>query len=206
MVDLNLTTSPPYRGEDPILVELALIGIETRSLAGLRQSGHEYSAAIPILTRWLALSTDPKLLEEIVRALSVPWAKPIAARPLIDAFIAADSAVSPSPLGLRWTIGSALEVVADDSVFDDLANLVNDRSFGRAREMIVLWFAKSRRAEAVSLLVELIEDPDVGGHAVKALSKTRLAVNRAPFESMLEDRRSWVRQAARKGLSRLERS
>jgi hypothetical protein len=39
---------------------------------------------------------------------------------MIDEFRRVDSSVDPTGTGLRWTIGNALEVLADDSSFDDI--------------------------------------------------------------------------------------
>jgi hypothetical protein len=70
----------------------------------------------------------------------------------------------------HWTIGGALEVLADDSSFDELAELARDRRYGMARQMIVLGLGRSKRPEAVEVLVGLVDDPEVEGQPVKALA------------------------------------
>lgn len=55
--------------------------------------------------------------EGLVRALTVPAARPAAAPVLIEAF-RRESDHSETRLG--WVIGNALSVVADDSVFDEI--------------------------------------------------------------------------------------
>ena len=107
-----------------LLDELAEVGFPVVSLTELRTSGVRYRAAVPVLLWWLPVMSDRRVKEELVRALSVPWARPVAALPLIAEFGRVDERVDPTGTGLRWAIGNALSVVADDSVFDELVRLV----------------------------------------------------------------------------------
>lgn len=189
--------------EEPLLADLAVAGYRLDSLDDLRRSRARYRAAVPVLLRWLPRVTDRDVKESIVRALSVPWARPEAARPLIEEFRRVDSTVDPDGSGLRWTIGNALEVVGDDSVFDKLVDLARDRSYGIARQMVVLGLGRSNDSRAASVLVELLHDEDVSGHAVKALGKLKAPETRPALEPMLHDSRAWVRREARKALAKL---
>lgn len=196
-------SATPAAGEEPILVDLAGVGFEVDSLADLRQSGVRYRAAIPVLVDWLGRGCAPKVQAEIVRALSVPWAKPAATHPLIDAFRAVDGEVDPTGTGLRWTIGNALEVMFDDADLDAFVDLAVDERYGKARQMVVLGLAKSKNPLAVDVLIGLVEDPDVDGHALKALAKIGAPAARFAFEAKSRDGRAWVRSEARKGLKKL---
>ncbi len=190
-------------GEAPILAELMPLGFVYDSLADLRHSGTRYRDAVPVLLSWLPKVSDLVVKEEIVRALSLPWAKPVAAQPMIAEFRKLSEAADPTGTGLKWAIGNALAVVADDSAFDELADLVRDRCYGPARQMIVLGLGKSRRPEAVDLLLGLLDAPDVEGHVVKALGKLKAPVARSALENKLDADRAWVRFEARKALSKL---
>jgi len=97
----------------------------------------------------------------------------------------------------------ALEVLWDDTRFDELVALTTDQRFGSARQMVVLGMGRSKQPEAVDVLVRHLDDPVVSGHAVKALGKVRDPRARAGLESMTADQRTWVRKAAEKALSRL---
>lgn len=194
----------PALGEEPILVELSTLGIETRSLAELRHSGKNYRNAVPVLVEWLSRVTDRKLKEEIVRTLSVPWAKPLATKPMIDEFRQLRESEDPSGLGLRWAMGNALNVIADDAFFEDLVALATEPRFGRAREMIVLGLGKSKRPEAAEVLLNLVDDPDVDGHAIQALGKLKVQRARVAFERKTNDKRAWVRNEAKRALARLD--
>lgn len=191
---------PPAPEEGPILASLQEAGYEVGSLAELRHSGVRYRKAIPILVAALPRVTEKKTLMEVVRALSVPWAKPAATRPLIELFRRVEDSTG---LGVRWAVGNALDVAWNDDDFDELVDLARDRSYGRSREMIVLGLARSNRPEAGDVLVELLKDADVNGHAVKALRKLKLPAARFGLERMLDDDRAWVRKEAQRALAAL---
>ena len=67
------------RAAEPVLKELGARGFRVNTIGELRQSNAEYRAAVPILLHWLSRISDPQVKEDIVRTLSVPWAKPAAA-------------------------------------------------------------------------------------------------------------------------------
>ncbi|MCL2483660.1 MAG: HEAT repeat domain-containing protein [Propionibacteriaceae bacterium] len=185
------------------MADLSSVGFQVASVSALRNSGVRYGDAVPVLLSWLPRIEDPKLKGEVVRALSVPWAKPVATRPLIDQFRSIPEDVDPTGFGLRWIIGNALDVLFDDSFFSEYVELAEDTRYGFGRQMVVLGLGKSKRPEAVGVLLSLVDDPDVDGHAIKALCKLRAPLARAAFEAKLSDQRTWVRAEARKGLSRL---
>src|SRR2546423_273352 len=122
-----------------------------------------YPEAVPTLLKWLPRTRDPDLKHDLVRALSVPWAKPTAASPLIQEFV---NASDQSEFGLRWTIANALAVVADDSVFEEVASLLGNKEYGRAREMLALALANMKMPRAIDVLTEPLQDPALPGHAV----------------------------------------
>jgi hypothetical protein len=189
--------------EGSILADLAVAGFVTASISDLRRSGLRYRDAIPVLLEWLARVADPRLKGELVRALSVPWAKPAAIHPLVDQYRLVDDSLDPTGMGLRWTIGNALEVLFDDAAFDAYVELVRDERYGKARQMVVLGLGKSKRPEAVHVLMSLLDDPDIDGHVVKALGRLNAPTARPALEAKLNDKRAWVRGEARKALARL---
>ncbi|UIN30680.1 HEAT repeat domain-containing protein [Microbacterium binotii] len=179
------------------------MGFEVTSLSDLRNSGHPYREAVSLLVEELEKADDDALRGAIVRTLAVPWAHPEATEPLIRLF---QGCKNPSVLGLCWAVGDALEAVWDDAYFDELVSIAKDRRLGRAREMVVLGFRRSQRPEAPLVVVELLDDPDVAGHAAQALQRLRVPEQaRAGLERLLSHDRAWVRRAAQKSLDRLDR-
>ena len=197
-----VTTSPAE-----LMRDLNDAGVPVSSLWELVNAKVQYRPAIPVLTDWLQnidqrvhVEDRAVVLEGIVRALTVPAARPSAALPLIERFRRETG--SPE-FGLRWVIGNALSITADDSVFDDIAALIRDRSYGRARQMLVEGLSRSRDSRAVPLLVELTADDHVAAHAVRALSKLKPVGVRAAIEPLLGHPQALVRREARKALARL---
>lgn len=189
---------------DGLLEELAAVGYPVGSVAELRTSRVRYVAAVPVLVRWLAQPGTPKQKGEIVRALSVPWARAEALGPLIDEFRVGPVPGDPMFESLRWAVGNGIEVLWDDSRFEDLVALARDERYGKAREMVVLGLGRSKRPEAGLILVGLLDDPVVNGHAVKALGKLRDPRTREGLRRMVNDDRAWVRKEAERALARPE--
>src|SRR5437868_7492406 len=61
----------------PLLPELRTAGFDVETVGDLYNTPIWYEAAIPILTRWLPKVTYNSLKSDIIRALSVKWAKPV---------------------------------------------------------------------------------------------------------------------------------
>ncbi|WP_422936555.1 HEAT repeat domain-containing protein [Sinomonas sp. P47F7] len=183
--------------------ELAAVGYPVGSVSELRVSRARYVDAVPVLVRWLARAETPNQKEEIVRALSVPWARTEALGPLIEEFRAGPVPGDPRSESLRWAVGNGIEVLWDDSRFNDLIALARDERYGKAREMVVLGLGRSKRPEAGVIIVELLDDPVVNGHAVKALGKLGDPRAREGLRRMVTDDRAWVRKEAERALAKL---
>lgn len=187
-----------------LLAELHAAGYQVDSISSLRRAGVNYAPAIPILLKWLPLVTSTGEKDSIVRALSVPWARPAAMAPLIEQFEQLPIGVSAAEEQLRWAIGNALEILWDDRWFDQLARIACDDRFGKAREMIVLGFAKSVNPNVQDVLIRLLDDDAVCGHAAKALGRLRPQEAARPgLEVLTLDRRAWIRKEAKNSLAKI---
>lgn len=183
-----------------VIQDLGDSGFSVKSLDELRRSGVQYKAAIPLLLRWLPKVSSLTVKESLVRTLSVPWAKGIAARPLINEFRAAPEDLDA---GLKWAIGNALEVVADDAVFQDIAELVRDKRHGKAREMLAASLGNMKNSAAVDVLIELLDDDEVVGHAIMALGRLNAQKARPFIENLLNHSKPWVCKEASKALAKM---
>ena len=146
-----------------LLTDLASAGYQVGTVSELRTSGTSYRDAIPVLMKWLPRTESSKEKEQIVRALSVPWARTAALGPLIEEFRASPVPGDPQHELLRWAVGNGIEVLWDDAWFGELVALARDERFGKAREMVVLGLGRSKRSEAGAVLIELLGDPVVNG-------------------------------------------
>lgn len=185
-----------------VLADLAAAGFEVEAIGDLRRLGTPYPQAVPVLLHWLPRVRDAAVKEDIVRTLSVPWATD-AASLLVSAF---EQAEDPTGTGLRWAIGNALEVLANDGIADELIRLATDRRFGKAREMVVLGLGKLRDARVTDVLLNLLSDDEVVGHAVMALGKLRAKTARSRIEPLLNHPKPWVRKEAKKALASIDKA
>jgi HEAT repeat protein len=149
--------------------ELRAAGIPAEGFGSFSRSGpvdFDHAHAVPILLRWFPTITDGQVRESIARSLTdEPEARePGAVRVLVGEFMRrSDDSTT------RWAIGNALATLADGSVADDLILLLRDRSFGTAREMLCEALKRTGDARAPAVLIEVIDDDDVAGHAVSVL-------------------------------------
>lgn len=162
-----------HEAADPLLAELAQAGFPVRSVGQLHHEWKSYRAAIPILLRWLPRVSYDALRQDIVRTLSVKEARPLATAPLVEAYEGEPN------YGLKWAIGNALEVLADASVFDDIVRIVRDKRHGKAREMVAMALDNMKNPQAVDVLLDLLDDDEVAGHAIIALGRLKVPAKRA---------------------------
>ncbi|MFI0409465.1 HEAT repeat domain-containing protein [Actinomadura sp. 3N508] len=172
----------------------------------------DYRAAVPAMLEWLPKITYYPLADDIVRALSEGFAKKQARPVLLRLFR------DPPPVGdpqfpeadaqrredLRVTIGQGLAKFADPSVADEYIELATNRSYGRARCLIVdPGLAKTKDERVPGILLDLLDDPEVAADAVKALGKLRHVPARARISQALASPDENVRDQAKKALERI---
>lgn len=178
-----------------LIRDLNDLGFPIHRVSDLYNQKYNYKSAVPRLIAALEEDEEKAHREEIVRSISVRWAKPKAAKPLIEAFLHAND---ERELGIRWVIGNALAVVADDSVFDDLVRLLRDRNYGRSREMLALALSGMKDSRADAVLISLLQDEVLAGHALMAINKRGMKLDSSLLEKLRNDPRAWVRKEAEK--------
>lgn len=190
------------RDSIPIIAELRQLGIQISSLAELVSQSIDYREAIPVLLKWLQRVENAEVKETLVRALTTKWGKPIAARPLIEEFVKAPLS---DELGLKWAIANALAEVADESVFDEVVQLAQDKRHARSREMLALALARMNEPNAVDVLIGLLGDEEMTGHALMGLQILAPPHARAAIEPFVNHPRTWVRKEAKRALARIDK-
>jgi HEAT repeat protein len=205
-----------------LLAELDAAGIDRRDFGrfgqvaeiGMHPPNFDYATAAPILIEWLPRVRAPGVKEAIARSLTGETAaSETGAKALVDEFRKAPS--NNEWTSAKWAFGLALSTVADASVADDLIDLVQDSRHGMAREMLCEALRRTNDPRAPDVLIELIHDPELGGHAIHALrsygpksSLPHLRRARPELEKVLEDATAtdFARRMAKKSLERLDAS
>lgn len=187
----------------PVVADLNRAGFQVQWVSDLFNERKNYKNAIPILLQWLPNMDNLDVKEEIVRALSVPWAKPIAAPAMIAEF---KKLQDESDAGIKWAIGNALSVVADDKVFNEIVELVQDPHNGISRQMMVIALGNMKDLHAEEVLIGLLGDEEVVGHAIIALGKLKSQKAYPELERFLSHPKTWIRKAAKQALARIDKT
>jgi hypothetical protein len=202
--------------DDPAVVAmfdaLHAAGVETAGFGAFSKSAEwfDHSAAAPILLRWLPKVEDVGARQSIIRSLTgEPEARSHgAARVLVGEF--ERSLDNPN---LAWAAGNALATLAKGSDADDLIRLLRDRRFGKSREMLCEALKRTGDTRTPAVLLEVIEDDDVAGHAIAVLRSLRrttagpvLAEARGKLEAIGERPTAtpFARKQARRALTEID--
>jgi len=190
--------------EAPVVARLRGAGYPVDHIQDLYKQRYQYRSAVPILVDAMVTTTALDVGETIVRALSVPYARGWA-QPLVEQFSRFDAS-EPFDEGFqyKWAVGNALAVVADDSVYDELVQLIGDPSHGRTREMLVVGLANMKTHDPDPLLIDLLDDSGLAAFAAIALGKRRTAGAAGKLRELVEHGEGRNRIEARKALRKVE--
>lgn len=195
------------REDQRVVAELRRVGVKVDTVYDLVNSKGSYRNAIPVLAHLLPTIGDPRIKEGAVRALAVREAagNEAVVQALLAEFRAIDVAADPSSQMLKWAIANTLSVVARDSVLGEIAALARDGSHGKAREMLTEALGNMTDPAAVDVLLELLRDDEVAGHALVALGKLKAQRARTAIEPFLDHPKPWVRKEAERALAKIQR-
>ena len=121
---------------------------------------------------------------------------------LVDEFRSAPQ----SQNSYKWAVANGLAVVASDDAFEAIAELVQDRRHGTSRQMLAVALGNMRNPHAPGVLMELLKDEEVNGHAIIGLGKLRATAARIYIEPFLKHGKSWIRNEAKKAIARIDRA
>lgn len=190
-------------------------GVEVESIGDLIYASAPYPEAIPVLIQLLPQINVIDMKDGIVRALTVKEARGIAARPLIEEFKRIDAPRTTDEakeLGLypllsyKWTVGNAIGYVATPDDLEEIFALLTDPRHGDARQQLIDALVRLKPGWAAPLLIEFLNDPTVALQSINALGKLRAVEARPLMEPFLTDERTWVRQAARDAIQRIDKA
>ncbi len=194
-----------------VLADLAECGFDVQSVGELRQSGLKYQVAVPVLLGWIPRVSYLPLVEDIVRTLSVGFAKkdalPVFLRlfrypPEVEDRMRPKNS-QPAEEHIRWVIGNGLGIFASPAVADELISLAMAREYGDARSQIVLNLPKVKSGDVPRVLLELLDDPTVAASAIEALGKMKFVEARERIERLLDHSDTNVRNQAKRALKRI---
>jgi HEAT repeat protein len=143
--------------------------------------------------------TDESDKEFIVRCLGVKGFVE-ASKPLINEFYKSNNVT------FKWAIGNSLSVISDINSLPELVKIAQEKEHGIARQMIVDGLGAYKNDDVKAVLVSLLNDDEVVGHAISGLSKTGDKNLIKHIEPFLTYKIKWVRNEASKAINKLKKA
>ncbi len=104
-----------------------------------------------------------------------------------------------------WVIGNAFSVIITKEDVDEILSIVRDKGNGTSRQMFVyaLGKIKSGSSQTEDVLISLLDDKDVIGHALYALGRLKSQKAKAKIETFLNHPKLYYRREAKAALKRI---
>lgn len=182
--------------KERLIQEVREKGIEITDINDLMKINMKYRDLIPILLKYLNEVTDVSDKEFIVRCLGVKGFAE-AAKPLINEFY------KSSNITYKWAIGNSLSIISDIESVPELITIAQEKEHGIARQMIVDGLGAYKSDDVKAVLVRLLNDDEVVGHAISGISKTGDRSLIKYIEPFLSYKVKWVRNEASKAIKKL---
>jgi hypothetical protein len=132
--------------ETPIVADLASIGCIVDSVWDLVNTSEPYPEAIEVLIRHLGGPYEVEILQGIARALTVKEARGSPAREILkELHRRRIDGTAPLRSELRWVLANALTVVADDSMANEIKEMLADPENSDIEERLRLAYKALRR-------------------------------------------------------------
>lgn len=156
---------------------------------------------ILFLVKLLDETDNIDIKEGLIRALTFKNASKYAAKKIIEEFL------SINDENYQWVCGNALGTMINKQNEKHLLLIAKDKSFGQSRQMIIanLWQCELS-PKVVDLLIQLLKEPDVCGHAIEALKKIKSKRTRPYLELFLDYPITWIRNNAKKAIQSIDKN
>jgi HEAT repeat protein len=188
-----------------LVKEVNNTGRNIKTINDLIKIGPEDKDLIPIMLKYLKNTEDEVDKEYLVRCLSVKGFSEISTILLSEFYNAKRN-------GYRWVIGNAFCLIRDSSILDEMLQIVVQKKYDSSRQMIVYGLGKYKDERVKKVLIELLDDDLVRGHALHALADLKDKSLIPIIEQYLNFDKSadkgintYIKNAAKKALKRLEK-
>lgn len=183
-----------------LLNELSNSGLHFESINDLNKINLKNKEIIPILLKYLKKYSDPWDKECIIRALSVKGFTSIT-NTLIEEFYRASDQSS-----LKWSIGNAISIIQDKHIKDKIIKIISEKEHGTARQMFCVALGKLKDFKSIPFLLENLNDPDLTGHAIIALSNFNEKRIIEKLEPFIEHPNSWIQKEAKSAIKKINKN
>ena len=101
-----------------------------------------------------------------------------------------------------WSFADLLYSIKNFNYMSNYLKIVKNKTYGTARQMLVLLIGKSKISEIVPDLIALLDDQDVQGHVISALSNFPCDEVTEIMKKYSKHNTTWIRNEAKKYLSK----
>lgn len=104
----------------------------------------------------------------------------------------------------KWAIGNTLSIIGDPNSLSQLEEIAQDVRHGITRQMVVIAIGKLKNNSSIPLLVRLLNDEEVAGHAIMALSNFNDPSLLPYVRPFTDNRAKWISREAQKMIKKLD--
>ncbi|MCI7223120.1 MAG: HEAT repeat domain-containing protein [Fusobacterium gastrosuis] len=183
-----------------LLNELNEKGYNFTCFDDIMKIGLKDKILIPILLKWIEKLSDTHDQSWIARCLTVKGYTE-ATEVLLKIY----KNIVDSDSSDKWTIANAIGVISDKRYVNDYLAIITDKSNGYSREMLVYGMGAFKEDRVKETLISLLDDEEVNGHAIYALSKFDDISLIEKLEPFLNHKITWKRNKAKKAIAKLEK-
>jgi hypothetical protein len=152
----------------PIIKDLASIGVAVDSVWDLVDTPRRYESALPVLMKHFQMDYPDFVREGLARSFARPWARHLAWDQILAAYLSEpnkEQIVPPgemtAPSGVKEGMAVALSAMAHRSDLDALITLISNPENGPSRIFFVKNLSQARTPEAFDTLMKLSTDRDL---------------------------------------------
>lgn len=184
--------------KDLLLNDIRARGVEICNINDLMKMDKSFKDLVPIVLKHIQEIDDESDKEFLVRCIGVKGFTEATEQLLIEFH----KSENPS---YKWAIGNTLSIIQDRKHVDELLEIVKNPKHGIARQMIVIALGKMKVKEAIPLLIELLNDEDVVGHVISALSYYKDPAVIPYIEPLTNHKVAWIKKEALKVINKLNK-
>lgn len=184
--------------KEKLLEDVRSHGVKLNTIDDLKYMNSEYHDLVPIILSNIEQIDDEGDKEFLIRCLGVKGFYE-ATPTLIREFYSTNNSL------YKWAIGNSLALISDKNALDDMLRMVCEKQHGTARQMIVDGLGAFKDPRVIPVLLELLKDGDVVGHAISALSKTGDPSLVKELEPFTNYKVTWIRKEAAKAIKKLSK-
>jgi hypothetical protein len=171
--------------EAPVVEALRKCGLDVDSVWRLVNMPNTYDHAIHVLADQLQRPYPDRVLEGVARAMAIPAAREVW-NEMISVFRAWND---PTAFGAKAGLANAIAAAADDSVIEDVIQLIQERQHGDNRALLLTALGRSRDPNAHRALEESMVEGSLRHEAERQLRRVRKRTPKTPVPPKGQRRR-----------------